>query len=318
MSRVTGFRVSTFGRGAAAALLGLCLLLVAKDAAAQRTVRVKQDHTTIWRPGFRQVADVVKAGTVLDVRRRDGRWFEVTLPTPDRFGSTGMVPVTQVEAVDPSEPPAPTAPVRPTGPPPGSNAARALAAGTPFGASGLAFRAFGQVGYGRFAASQSFDAVIGSPGGIWFGGGLQMVAGPGFFLDGSVEYFRKTGERVFVSNGEVFKLGVDNEITITPLVVTAGYRYPGRRWAPYAGAGAGRYIYKEDSPVADAGERIKVRPTSYHFIGGVEWRGQRSLGTAVEVAYTRVPDALDGGVAALYNEKDLGNVQVRLRLLFGR
>jgi len=50
----------------------------------------------------------------------------------------------------------------------------------------------------------------------------------------------------------------------------------------------------------------------------VEWPYNRLLAFAVETEYTHVPDALDGGVAPLFNESNLGGFQLRLRVVVGR
>jgi hypothetical protein len=88
---------------------------------------------------------------------------------------------------------------------------------------------YGHAGSLSFAASRSFDAILDTSSGPVFGGGGQVAFQRGFlrnvFFGVDVTRFRDTGERVFVNNGEVFKLGIPTTITVTPIEFTAGYRF---------------------------------------------------------------------------------------------
>jgi len=124
---------------------------------------------------------------------------------------------------------------------------------------------------------------------------------------------------VFVSNGEVFKLGIRDTVRVLPVAMTVAYRERTRRFAYYAGVGFGKYLYKEDSDFADPGENISERFTSYHIVGGLELGALGVIKTAFEVQYTTVPDALGtSGASKSFGENDLGGLQVRARLLVGR
>jgi hypothetical protein len=181
-----------------------------------------------------------------------------------------------------------------------------------------AVRGFGNIGYGWFDAHKSFDAVLGQPGGFFFGAGGEFRFRNRLFVQGSLERFKRTGERAFVLDEEVFKLGIPDAVTVTPLAFTGGYRFPRRSMTPFVGGGFGRYFFTEKASFADPSENVDEQFTSYHVLGGVEWRGGGLLATAFEVQYTHVPDALDGGVAAAFNEHNLGGVEVRLKILVGR
>jgi hypothetical protein len=174
-----------------------------------------------------------------------------------------------------------------------------------------------QVGYGVFHARQSFEAVLGQTGGAWFGGGVQYQFRQGPFVQGSVERFRRTGERVFVFDGRVFPLGIPDTVTVMPLALTVGYRLNRLPAAPYVGGGVGRYYFREESPAADPSENVDQRSTSYHAVGGIEGPIGRSVAAAIELEYASVPDALEGGAAAAFDEHDLGGIQVRVRLSIG-
>ena len=134
---------------------------------------------------------------------------------------------------------------------------------------------------------------------------------------GALERFQATGERVFVFENEVFKLGVENRITITPLMGTGGYTFRSGPLSTYLGAGAGVYQFRETSAFAESADNVKTNSAAYRGVLGVQWPVSRRLAAGIEVLYTAVPNALSGGVAEAFGEKDLGGVQVRGRLLFG-
>jgi hypothetical protein len=268
-----------------------CLLATcATTAFAQTGVRVTRDRSSIWRHDFQSPAAIVDAGTMLIVVGRRADWYEVVVPGEER--ATGFILKGYVEA--------------PPGAEPEPSSAR------PVGLFG-----FGQFGYSWFAARNSFEAVLGQAGGSFLGGGGELRIG-GFFLNGSVERFTKTGERVFVVNREVFKLGTRDTITMRPMALTAGWRFTHEHVTPYLGAGTGRLFYKEAPSSADADEIVDTRFTSYHLLGGVEFR-RNWVATAFEVQYSRVPDALGaGGASAAFAESNLGGFGSRVRILIGR
>lgn len=302
-----------------AALTLFLVLALALTASAQARVRVTADHVNIWRPGFSIVATVVNSGTVLEVVRRSGDWYEVIVPGPEwQPEQTGFISVTRVEPIDGTQapPPAPRA-QRPSGqtPRPATRPASGPAARvrTP-----SPWKGFVQFGYGRFTAHQTFDAVLGSPLAPWFGGGVRYAHRSGLFVDGSVEHTQSTGERVFVSDGAVYRLGIEDKVFITPLMATAGYRAPIGRAAAYAGAGAGAYIYRETSKFAEDNENVAQTNAAYRGVAGFEWTINPSYGFGLEFQYTSVPDALTGGAAAALNESNLGGMHVVARIVFGR
>ena len=81
------------------------------------------------------------------------------------------------------------------------------------------------------------------------------------------------------------------------------------------GGGAGWHLLREKSDFAEESDDVSDGFAGYHALGGVEFRRGR-LATAVEAQYTIVPDALNGGVAELFGEDNLGGFQIRLKLLF--
>jgi opacity protein-like surface antigen len=288
----------------------------AAQPAGVTVVRTARDRVIVWTRNPSRVIATLPEGIELDALARDAQWVEVRLP--EKFGGPGgvrgFVYNSHVEHV--SGPPVSALPDR--GPAPevqvaGPGAPRRRAAPR-FGARGYAEGA-----YQWFSAKDSFDAILDTSSGIFYGGGAQVYFGP-IYVDVGVTRFEKTGERAFVLDGEVFPLGIPDRITMTPVVVTAGYRFPEReRIVPYVGGGIGSLKFEETSDFADPAENVSERFTSYHVAGGMEYAASRWLFVAGEVRYTSVPDALGApGIAAEFDESNLGGVSVAVKVLVGR
>jgi hypothetical protein len=190
-------------------------------------------------------------------------------------------------------------------------------------AQGIGFRGFGDVGDTRFAAAQSFDAVLGTHSGVVFGGGVETVLESGIFVNFRASRFQKDGTRVFVLNDQVFDLGIPTTVRVTPIQVTSGYRFKvGRRQiVPYLGGGVGWFRYSETSEFADTGEDVADTFTGYHLLGGAEWRMSHIIGVAGEAEWSTVRDALGeslSGVSSAFDETDLGGVTFRVKVVVGR
>jgi hypothetical protein len=196
-----------------------------------------------------------------------------------------------------------------------STAASAAAAPAP---RAVQFFGFGQVGFGRWLAHNTFNAITGNAFYPMFGGGGEVRFRNGVFGAGSVEYFQKTGQRVFVDNGTVFPLGIADHIRVIPIEGRIGYRHPIQTFAWYAAGGAGAYLYHETSDFSTGSENVDTHFASYHALGGVEF-GTGVVRTAVEVEFTSVPNALgSGGTSQIFNERNLGGIQVRIKVLGGK
>ena len=290
-------------------LVIIATLLASSAAFAQSQVRVVKDGATIWRldaPSL--IATTVKAGTLLDVVARESGWYVVTIP-PENGGNgeTGRIAVSQVETIGGGV-------QRPPNPPGVSTPARRAAAPP----RRIEVLGFGDFAYGAWLAHETFDAVLGSAGAPMFGGGAQ-VSFRRLFIEGAVEWFEKTGSRVFVNDGRVFNLGVADTVRVIPIAATVGYRHRGRRATPYVGGGIGTYLYKETSDFADPSENLDQHFASYHVLAGVESGDRRRVRVAFEVQFTTVPKALgDSGASAAFHEQNLGGVQARLKILAGR
>jgi outer membrane protein W len=174
----------------------------------------------------------------------------------------------------------------------------------------------------RFAASQTFNAIFGQGVEPFFGGGVELVFRDGIYIDLTASRFKKTGQRAFLFNGQAFGLGIPLTATETPLEVTAGYRFKLRRYStvvPYVGLGVGSYRYTETSSFAVAGEDVDTSHVGYLVVVGLEFRVSRWIGISGDAQYTHVPGILGiSGISQDANEKDLGGVAARLRILVGR
>jgi hypothetical protein len=291
------------------------VLAISASAAAQTRVRVLHDRTMIWRRDARIPATTVKAGTLLDVVGQEADWYIVLIPAEyGGTGEAGLIAVSAVEAVAGSSPlrPPGRGPARPA--PPLRATTRSVARPRPIEVFGS-----GQVGLSTWLARQTFTAVLGKSNGPMFGAAIEMRLWGRVFLEGAVERFERTGQRVFVSDGNVFNLGIRDTVRIIPVSATAGYRHDFKSLAAYAGGGAGRYFYRETSDFADPSDTFTQRFTSYHALAGVEFGGPDWLRTAFEVQLTSVPNALGiSGASAAFGEHNLGGAQFRIKIMAGR
>lgn len=186
----------------------------------------------------------------------------------------------------------------------------------------LQIRPFVSAGTTWFTASQTFNAVLGSGQGQDFGGGISLTQGPAWIEVGA-RRFSKSGERVFVtSGGQVFPLGIDTDITMTPLEVAAGWRFRplfGARVRPQLGIGYTRLRYEESAAFAQDGDDVDEAFNGFHVVGGIEVRLHRWVGLAGDVVWTSVADAIgEAGASKAFDEDNLGGTSLRVKLVIGR
>jgi opacity protein-like surface antigen len=168
-------------------------------------------------------------------------------------------------------------------------------------------------GYFQMAAENSASALFDSRGGGTFGGAVRYTFWRGAYVSAGARTFSKEGERVFVAapNAAVQKLGFPLKVTLTPIFLTAGYRFrDGKMIVPYVGIGGALTSYKEESEVA--GESFDDDGSKAGFVGlaGVEV-GRGTFRVGAEAGYTTVPDAVGlAGVSKVYGEDDLGGWHV--------
>jgi opacity protein-like surface antigen len=188
---------------------------------------------------------------------------------------------------------------------------------------GIQIGGYAMFGRINFTASESFDAVVGDPSGSIFGGGGRVgLPLGGLFVDVGAWRYRGEGERVFVADDEVFELGVPVEITVTPIEISAGWRFRIRRapkLIPYAGGGFTILKYQETSDFASGAENADDSFSGYHLLGGAEYKITRWLGVAGEASWSTVPDAIgESGVSEAFDETDLGGTTFRVKITIGR
>ena len=291
------------------ALIAVAVLIGASQSvSAQTQARVVRNQSIVWTLSMPTPITTVNAGTVLEVTGRIGDFYVVRLPAlGGRPASSGRIAISQVEIIQGTPP---------TEPPPLADVLTSARRSE----RGVGVFAFGTAGVSTWLAHDTFSAVLGSDRTPMFGVGGQVRVHGQLVIEGAIERLTKTGQRVFVSGGEVFKLGIRDTVRIVPISVTALYRQPAQRVAYYGGGGVGRYSYKEDSDFADPGENTNQRFASYHVVAGVEFDALTSmLKTAVEVQFTSVPNALGtSGASAVFGERNLGGVQLRVKILVGR
>jgi Outer membrane protein beta-barrel domain len=196
--------------------------------------------------------------------------------------------------------------------------------------NGITMRGFADAGLTVFSATQSFKAILGTPAGAVFGGGIEVGLTRNVFLSVGASRFRRTGQRVFVFQNQVFKLNESDTITVTPFQLSAGYRFRGRRptrltrparFTPYAGGGVGWYRLSETSPHSTTADDEKGTNAGYHVLAGVETPIRRWMAAAVDAQWSIVPDAFGDSatsVARLYDEHNLGGFTLSVRIIVGQ
>ncbi len=171
-----------------------------------------------------------------------------------------------------------------------------------------------------FAAVDTFDATVGHSYGPFFGGGGQVVIHDRFVIEVGASRYQEDGQRAFLSHGISYPLGIPMTVTITPIEITAGYRFRlSPRVRPYVAAGVGWWSYTETSSFADPGDDVDTRHAGWVVNGGAEFRLHRWIGLAADAEYTHVPGILgQGGISQQAGESDLGGVAGRFKVIIGR
>jgi hypothetical protein len=186
----------------------------------------------------------------------------------------------------------------------------------------ISFRPFVMGTEEAFAAVETFKAIFGTSYGPFFGGGLQVAFHGKYYVEVGASRFQQTGERAFRNNGQNFSLGIPLTATITPLEITAGYRFRPRQLRqlrPYLGGGFTSYAYKEVSDFADADGNVNTRHAGLVAVGGVEFRVHRYVGISADMELSHVTGILgQQGISKDAGESDLGGISARFRLIVGR
>ena len=185
----------------------------------------------------------------------------------------------------------------------------------------ISFRPFLLVADERFAAQTTFKAVFGTATEPTWGGGLDVTLGRHVFVDLAISRMSESGQRAFINNGDVFKLGIPLRVSLTPVELTAGYRFRHGKWRviPYAGAGIGWYKYREAADFAADGDDVETRHAGFVLMGGAEFRVTKWIGITGDAQYTSVSGILgQAGLSKDANENNLGGVAARLRVIVGK
>jgi Outer membrane protein beta-barrel domain len=185
----------------------------------------------------------------------------------------------------------------------------------------IGVRGFAILGAISFEADESFDAILDRHSGPIIGGGAQVLLPRDIFVEVAASRFGQEGERAFVTTeGDVFRLGIPINVTVTPLEITGGWRF--RKWpgfVPYGGAGYSSYGYRETSDSDDADDDVDERFGGFHFLGGAEFQPRPWIAIGGEFVWASVPDAFgSGGASAAFNEDNLGGRTLRVKISIGQ
>lgn len=268
----------------------------------------------------------VPPGTPLTLLERKGDWLQVTFEDRQLGRRTGwiesrFVRMRNAAAAEPAASAPPPGQASPT-PAPATRrqapAARRPARRAASAAPGI--RLVGTIAADRMTAREAFDAVTGSDVVRSYGGGVQITnLWRGLFVEGAIERSQVDGERVFVFNQEVFRLGIPTEITMTPIDAVLGWRSGFGRLVPYLAGGVTSVRYEETSDFADEGENVDERKVGFVVKGGVEVTVARWIHLRGDLRYRQVNDVLGvAGASAAFSEDRLGGFGAGVSLLIGR
>lgn len=268
----------------------------------------------------------VPPGTALTLLERKGDWLQVTFEDRQLGRRTGWMEARFVRMRDPAaaEPAPPSPPPGQASPTPAPAARRqAPTANRPARravTTSPGIRLVGTVAADRMTAGEAFDAVTGSDVVQSYGGGVQITnLWRGLFVEGAIERSRVDGERVFVFNQEVFRLGIPTEITMTPIDAVLGWRVGFGRFFPYLAGGVTSFRYEETSDFADEDENVDERKVGFVVKGGVEVTVTRWIHLRGDLRYRQVNDVLGvAGASAAFGEDRLGGFGAGVSLLIGR
>lgn len=172
----------------------------------------------------------------------------------------------------------------------------------------------------QFQAEKTFEAIFDDASGSFRGFGADLVIARNVFVEVGWSRFEQTGERVFLFNNTVSKLGIPLTITLKPFELTGGYRLTAwPRVIPYGGIGIASARYEETSDFAATGDDVSVSGSGVVFVGGAEIRLARFVGVSADIHYSSLADIIGkGGISKEYGEDNLGGTAVRFRIIIGR
>ncbi|MFN7916993.1 MAG: hypothetical protein U0Q55_16740 [Vicinamibacterales bacterium] len=284
--------------------------LLSSSAFAQARLRVLDDETPVWRPGFFSAAAIVDAGTELELVGRQGDWYEVRLPPKGGAPADGgFVAVSRVEVIGSAQSIL-TSRAR----------MRRIAGGRARNPQMSGVSGSGEIGVERFSAAKAFRAVTGDARGIWVGVGANYRTSSGLFGGVSVLRASKSGERIVPFETSTYRVGISNRITLTAFEAVVGLRRPLGQlfWHTAVGAGVYRAVEGPEGAGTVPEDRMVSRHIGYKVIGGLEKRLARRLATVAECAWSLVPVGGTSGAMAATEESGLGGVRGSLKLVIGK
>jgi opacity protein-like surface antigen len=212
-------------------------------------------------------------------------------------------------------------PTQPRNPPPSQPRPRPTSTRprTPPPKDKLGIRGYAALGSTTLTAKETFDAVADTHSRDTFLGGVEVTnIWKGIFADVAATQLTVDGERVFISDGQVFNLGIPLQVKMRPVDIVGGWRFRFGRISPYAGAGVTFFKYEETSDFSQAGEDVSESQTGPMFLGGVDVQVWRFIHVGGELRYRRVNGILgDGGVSGEFDEDDAGGVGFAFRISIG-
>jgi len=181
-------------------------------------------------------------------------------------------------------------------------------------------------------ASETFDAVTGSPAVTGFGGGVDVLRIVGnLFARVAVTSIRQEGQRVAIAGDEIvaFDPPIALEVSMLPIEIGGGWRFAPRvrpgarptysRVTPYVGGGLLLVRYRETTAFDEPGEDAPVTFTGATLFGGVDVGIGGGFFAGGEAQYRIVPNALgEAGASAFFGETDLGGLALRVLIGFRR
>ena len=317
--------------------------------ATPAAVRVTADRANV-REGASTTSTViatVNRGEELTVIGTSGTWYRVRLRPSNREGYIAMstveavrqaatpAPSTPAPAAPPAAAPAPrpAAPAAQPAPRPAAQTARPRPAApragstTPWGVRGF----IGADGFAP-AATKTFSALLGTDSFSGLTAGADVYGGAlpfGLFARVGFSKFSADGERVFVVlDGQTFPTGIPLTVKITPIQIGGGVRFRlGQnaangsflsRLTPYGGAGVVLLTYQEISDFADDGDNDAEKFQGLSIFGGLDVNIMKYVSAGVEVEFRQISGFATGGVAAEFDEDQLGGTSVKFLIGIGR
>jgi hypothetical protein len=182
-------------------------------------------------------------------------------------------------------------------------------------------RAFGAFDVEAMSASQTFQAVTGSPVVLGYGGGAEIVnLWSHLFVRGDYTTGSTSGARAFVVDGSVISTGIPLSVRLATTEFAGGWRMPMRKhpkYTPYAGAAFLLVHYSETSDFAADADNVSDSFTGYSVLGGVDIQLKKRWYLSGEAQYRFVPSAIGtAGVSLVYGETDLGGFVGRVMVGF--